>query len=121
LLDKFGLPVAVLAFALGALFAPFVFLGGLPAALAGMILWGIGMGAQESLLKAILSQVVPRDRRGTGFGVFDTAFGISWFAGSALMGMLYDHSIMAVVIFSVALQLAALPVFILGKRTPQSA
>ncbi len=116
MLDKFGLPVVLAAFSLGALFAPCVFLGGFPLALAGMILWGVGMGAQDSLLKAILSRVVPRERRGTGFGIFDTAFGIAWFAGSAAMGLLYDRSILAVVIFSVVLQLAALPFFVLAKR-----
>ncbi|HEX3625025.1 MAG TPA: MFS transporter, partial [Verrucomicrobiae bacterium] len=115
LLDKFGLPIVLLAFALGALFAPCVFLGGFSLALTGMILWGVGMGAQDSLLKAILSKVIPRDKRSTAFGIFDTAFGISWFAGSATMGFLYDKAILAVVIFSVVLQLAALPVFILAR------
>lgn len=59
-----------------------------------MILWGIGMGAQDSCLKAALSHVVPLEKRSTGFGVFDTGFGIAWFAGSAVMGMLVrevDH------------------------------
>jgi predicted MFS family arabinose efflux permease len=116
LLDKIGLPVVVLAFFLGALFAPCVFLGGFGFALAGMILWGIGMGAQDALLKAVLAGVVPPQKRSTAFGVFDTAFGIAWFAGSATMGLLYDKSIPAMIIFSVALQLAALPVFIFARR-----
>jgi predicted MFS family arabinose efflux permease len=117
LLDRFGLPVVLFAFFLGALFAPCVFLGGPSLALAGMILWGIGMGAQDSLLKAILSRVIPREKRSTAFGIFDTAFGIAWFAGSAAMGLLYDKSVLAVVIFSVALQLAALPFFVLASRS----
>jgi MFS family permease len=116
LLDKIGLPVVLLAFFLGALFAPCVFLGGFGFALAGMILWGIGMGAQDALLKAVLADVVPPQKRSTAFGVFDTAFGIAWFAGSATMGLLYDKSIPAMIIFSVALQLAALPVFIFARR-----
>ncbi len=57
-----------------------------------------------------------RDRRGTGYGVFDTLFGVAWFAGSAAMGLLYDQSVLAVVIFSVVLQLAALPAFVLASR-----
>jgi MFS family permease len=115
--DKVGLPVVLFAFFLGALFAPCVFLGGFGFALAGMILWGAGMGAQDSLLGALLAEVISSDKRSTAFGVFDTAFGIFWFAGSVAMGLLYDKSIFAVVIFSVALQLAALPIFIIGKRT----
>jgi len=116
LLDKFGLPVVLLAFFLGALFAPCVFLGGFGFALAGMIFWGVGMGAQDSLLKAVLAGISPRDKRGTAFGLFDTIYGVAWFAGSAAMGLLYEKSIPAVVIFSVVLQLTALPFFILAMR-----
>ena len=57
LFDKIGLPIVLLAFFLGALFAPCVFLGGFGFALAGMILWGVGMGAQDSLIGALLSEV----------------------------------------------------------------
>jgi len=67
-----------------------------------MVLWGIGMGAQDSLLKAVLANVVPADKRSTAFGVFDTGFGIAWFVGSAAMGWLYDRSVLALVFFSVA-------------------
>ncbi len=58
LLDRIGLPTLIVAFLLSALFAPFVFLGGAWIALIGMMLWGIGMGAQDSLLKAVLTKVV---------------------------------------------------------------
>jgi MFS-type transporter involved in bile tolerance (Atg22 family) len=71
-------------FGVPAFFAPFVFLRGTKLELIGMILWGIGMGAQDSCLKAVLSHVVPSEKRSTGFGIFDTDFGISWFAGSAI-------------------------------------
>jgi MFS family permease len=103
LLDKLGLPMLLLPFLLSALFAPFVFLGGLAMALIGMILWGIGMGAQDSLLKAVLSAVVPAEKRSTAFGVFDTGFGIAWFFGSAVMGWFYDRSVPVLIVFSVLL------------------
>ena len=115
LLDKTGLAIVLVAFFIGALFAPCVFLGGFGFALAGMILWGLGMGAQDSLLKAVLADVIPKDKRSTGYGVFDTVFGVAWFAGSAAMGILYDKSIPAVVIFSVVLQLGALPFFVWAR------
>lgn len=111
LLDKLGQPVVLVAFFLSALFAPFVFLGGFALACVGMVLWGIGLGAQDTLLKALLTHVVPSDKRSTAFGVFDTGFGLAWFAGSAVMGLLYGVSPPALVTLSVALQLAALPVF----------
>src|SRR5215469_16619817 len=120
LLDKLGLPIVLLAFFLAALFAPCVFLGGFALALVGMILWGLGMGAQDSLLKAVLVDVISKDKRATAFGVYDTVFGIAWFAGSAAMGLLYDKSIPALVVFSVVLQLAALPFFIWAKNQLKS-
>jgi hypothetical protein len=114
LLDKIGPSVMLVAFFLGAFFAPFVFLGKFFLILIGMVLWGVGLGAQESLLKAMLANVTSKDKRSTAFGVFDTGFGIAWFLGSAIMGILYAKSLLILIIFSVALQIAALPVFIIA-------
>ena len=112
LFDRVGFSIAAVAFFAGAMFAPFVFLGQFWLVLTGMILWGVGMGAQNSLLKAMLSSVIPAAKRSTGFGLFYTAFGIAWFIGSAAMGFLYDRSLITLIIFSVICQLAALPTFL---------
>jgi predicted MFS family arabinose efflux permease len=116
LLDKFGLPILLLAFGIPAFFSPLVFLDGIRLELAGMILWGLGMGAQDSCLKAVLANIVPAEKRSTAFGIFDTGFGVAWFAGSAIMGVLYDKSIPALVAFSVVVQLLALPVMAVANR-----
>jgi predicted MFS family arabinose efflux permease len=116
LFDKLGLPMLLGAFAVPAFFAPLVFVRGAGLGLVGMILWGIGLGAQDSCLKAALAPIIPSGKRSTAFGIFDTAFGVAWFAGSAAMGLLYDKSIHALVIFSVVLQLLALPVFVAARR-----
>ena len=114
LLDRVGPKVMIFALFLGAFFAPFVFLGKFFLVIVGMIFWGIGLGAQESLLKATLANMTSKNKRSTAFGVFDTGFGIAWFLGSAIMGILYVKSIVALIIFSVVLQIAALPVFIIA-------
>jgi MFS family permease len=111
LFDRLGMPVIMVVSILSALFAPLVFLGGFNLALLGMVLWGIGMGAQESIIKAALAEMVPRDRRATAYGIFNTGFGLFWFLGSALMGMLYDVSLGALIAFSVIIQLLAIPIF----------
>ena len=116
LFDRFGRKIAVLAFFLSAGYAPFVFGGNATTALVGMILWGIGMGAEGSVLRALVTHVIPSAKRGTAFGFFDAGFGIAWFLGSAAMGLLYEQSILAVVIFSVVVQLIALPFFLLAKQ-----
>jgi MFS family permease len=107
LYDKTGIKTLLLAVLLSSFFAPMVFMGGFNWALAGMVLWGIGMGAQESILKAEIAEMIPPERRGTAFGTFNTAYGLFWFAGSAIMGYLYDFSIKGLIIFSVATQLIA--------------
>ncbi len=120
LYDRLGFRVLLGVFVLAALFAPFVFLGSLPLALVGLGLWGIGMGAQESIMRAVVSDLVPRDRRASGFGLFHTGYGIAWFLGSALMGVLYDQARIYLVIFSVAIQLLAIPALLAAHRAEKS-
>ena len=76
-----------------------------------MILWGVGMGAQESIMKAAVAGMVPMDKRASAYGTFSAGYGLSWFLGSTLMGILYDRSISALVVFSVIIQVAAIPIF----------
>jgi predicted MFS family arabinose efflux permease len=116
LFDKLGLAVVLAVFFLSSFFAPLVFLGSSWIALIGMILWGIGMSAQGSLLNSVIVGVIHASKRSTAFGVFDTGFGVAWFLGSWLMGALYQKSIPAVIIFSVTVQLLALPTFLFAKR-----
>lgn len=118
LFDKYGLKVLLLSTVLAAPFSVFIFLTNTRLALfVGTILWGIGMGAEESILKAAVTEIVPKENRSSGFGIFQTAFGICWFLGSWFMGFLYDKMPLGLVVFSVGMQLAALPFFWLsGKK-----
>jgi len=117
LFDRFGANISVFAFLISAAAAPFVFLGTFVFAIIGMIFWGIGMSAQGSLLQAMLTGVIAPQKRSTAFGLFDTGYGIAWFLGSAAMGLLYEKSIVAVALFSVILQLAALPILLIANKT----
>lgn len=93
-------------------FAVFAFLGSdVASVVIGVVLWGIGMGAQESILKAAVATMVPKRSRATGYGIFECCFGAAWFLGSWLLGVLYDQSLVAMVIVSVAAQLLAAIVF----------
>lgn len=121
LYDKKGIRILMLSSALSATFTIFIFLlGSLPAVIIGIILWGIGMGAQESILKSAVTTLVPRDNRSSGFGVFETSFGICWFLGSWLMGSLYDKAPVWLVVFSVCMQLTAIPFIYLTWQHQQS-
>ena len=117
LYDKKGVQALVWSTILSAPFAVFVFAcRGVGALLVGVALWGVGMGAQESILKAAVTQMVPKASRATGYGVFECAFGVFWFLGSWLLGVLYDVSIPAMVAVSVAAQLAAIPLYLRSAK-----
>ncbi len=110
LFDRIGLRSMIVATVISAAAAPLVFLGGFPQAVLGMVCWGIGTGAQDSVMRATIAQLAPRERRATAFGIFNAVYGVAWFAGSVALGILYDFSIPAVAIASTAAQAAALPV-----------
>jgi len=115
LFDRRGIQILIIAVLLSSVFAPLVFLGGFALSLAGMALWGVGMGSHESVMRAAVASMVQRDRRGTAYGIFNMGYGLFWFLGSFLMGALYDFSIPYLVAFSVAAQLASVPLLVMVK------
>ena len=117
LFDRFGIRVMAPATLISALSAPLVFLGGPVAAVFGVLCWGVGMGAQESVMRAAIASMAPANQRGAAFGLFHMIFGVAWFAGSALLGVLYDYSIPALAAVSLVLQLAGAPILILSQRS----
>ena len=115
--DKKGVKVLVLSTIISAPFSAFVFLGkSVPMVIFGVVLWGIGMGAQESILKAAVTTMVPKSSRATGYGIFECSFGIFWFLGSWLLGVLYDVSVPIMVVVSVVAQIAAIPMYISSAK-----
>jgi MFS family permease len=116
LVDARGFRLLAAVPILSCLFAPLVFSTSVVAVVVGTVLWGIGMGAQESIVRAAIATMVPARRRGTAYGIFNSVYGLVWFAGSALMGVLYDISIPTLIAFSVVCQLLAVP--ILSRMSP---
>ena len=117
LYDKKGVQALVWSTVLSAPFAVFVFAcHSVGALLVGIGRCGVGMGAEEWILKAAVTQMVPKASRATGYGVFECAFGVFWFLGSWLLGVLYDVSIPAMVAVSVAAQLAAIPLYLRSAK-----
>jgi len=116
LFDRFGVTILMPLTFFSALFAPLVFLGGFWPALIGSAIWGLGMGVHESLIPAAVAPMVPPQRRASAYGLFTAGYGVFWFIGSAIMGVLYDHSVAATMIFCIACELAAIPVLFVVRR-----
>ena len=70
----------------------------------------------EALLKAIVAGVLPEGKRSFAFGLFYTGYGSGWLIGSVTTGLVYKHSIPAAIAFSVAIQMASIPIFIIAGR-----
>jgi MFS family permease len=80
----------------------------IPAVVAGAVVWGAGMGVHDSTMRAAVTDLVPRARRGAGYGTFTAIYGVAWLIGAAMIGALYDVSVTAIEVVVVAIQVAAL-------------
>ncbi|OPY72351.1 MAG: Major Facilitator Superfamily protein [Syntrophorhabdus sp. PtaU1.Bin058] len=114
--DRKGIPVLIITVFMSVSFAPLVFLGGFSLCLIGMAFWGVGIGAQESIMRAAIAGMVPVDKRATAYGIFNTGYGVFWFVGSALLGILYDLSLPSLIAFSMATQIASVPLLLIVKK-----
>lgn len=56
----------------------------------GMVLMGGVLGAHETVMRSAIADITPFSKRGIGFGIFNTVYGLSLLLGSLLMGWLYD-------------------------------
>jgi MFS-type transporter involved in bile tolerance (Atg22 family) len=116
LFDRYGIQIIVLGILVSLLALPFGFLGGPTGVYVSVACWATGLGAQDATLRSGISQVVLMNKRGTAFGAFNAAYGVLWFAGSVTMGVLYDYSLIALVIFGIVAQLAAAVLFVWLRR-----
>jgi MFS family permease len=100
-----NLPVAFLAFwATGSPTAA------LPAAALAAVIWGASLGAQETVMRAAVADLVPIRRRGSAYGIFNTVYGGAWFLGSVTFGLLYDQGLLLpLVLLSAVLQVLSVP------------
>lgn len=117
LFDRFGLVVLASVPLLSLPIAPLAFSASPEAVLAGVALWGAVMGIQETIMRAAIGDMVPATVRGTAYGIFNSAYGLSWFLGSALMGLLYEVGIGYLVTFSVGVELISLAPLVFLRRT----
>jgi MFS family permease len=105
-LPIFSIPIPILAFSNHYKFA-----------IISVMLWGIVMGIQETIMKSAIADLTPLKKRGTGYGIFNTSYGIAMFIGSAFMGFLYDYSIPILITSAVLLEIIAIPLFFIMKNS----
>lgn len=55
------------------------------------LLFGISMGIQETVLRAVVADRIHISKRGTAYGIFNTVYGAGFFIGGVLVGWLYEN------------------------------
>lgn len=116
LFDRLGLLVLLSVPLLSLPIAPLVFSFSYAAIMTGVVLWGAVMGVQETIMRAAIADMISPTERGTAYGIFNTAYGLSWFLGSVLMGALYEVSVGYLVAYAVALELFSLPLLLVVRE-----
>ena len=76
--------------------------------LFSIIIWGIVMGIHETIMRAAIADLIPLERRGTAYGIFNTVYGLSMFIGGTSIGFLYEISLSYVVTFVVIIEIISL-------------
>ena len=118
--DRRGLQVLIPGILLAAAAAPLMFLGGFALALAGTLVWGMALGVQDAIMSAGIARLVPEQSRVRAYGIFPAIYGVFWFAGSALLGALYDISLIALVVVAALAQFLAIIPLVLAMRASGS-
>lgn len=115
-----GAGVVALFVLAGAAYAPLAFgstASTVGIAIAGIALWSVARAATESIGKALIAAIVPRAQRGRAYGLYYVVYGGAWWAGSLMLGRLYDAAPMdAGIAGSVALVIGAAIVTWSGAR-----
>ncbi|AZR74243.1 MFS transporter [Anoxybacter fermentans] len=114
--DKIGLRILIMI-PLLTLPIPFIaFSRSYILAVMSVILWGAVMGIHETIMRASIADLTPIEHRGFAYGIFNTAYGASWFIGSVLMGLLYDFSVKYLILFVVIIEVISVLVFFMVKK-----
>lgn len=83
----------------------------------GMVAFGIVMGTHETVMRSAIADITPYHKRGSGYGVFNSSYGLALLGGAALMGMLYDRNMTGTIIVFTCLVESVAIVFYFKMRT----
>ena len=72
-------------------YAGFAFVGSAWQAWALFIVYGVYFGLTEGAEKALVADLVPKEKRGTAYGFYNLAFSITVLPASILFGALYNY------------------------------
>lgn len=111
-----GLNLLIVIPVLTILMSFFIFSKNISFIVIGVLCWGIVMGIHETIMRSAIADITSLAKRGTGYGIFNTAYGAAMLAGSVLLGFLYDWSLYFVIGAIIIFELIALIIFFWMKK-----
>lgn len=112
LFDKIGIKILFYSISIPVFFSVFILCGTGYMFALGIILWGVGLGVQESIMKGVITDIVSASNRGIAFGIYNFTYGISLMLSGIIMGYLYFHFKFALVSFSMIVELIAILILV---------
>ncbi len=112
-----GLNLLIIIPLISLLIPLFVFSRNLHFVIVGVFCWGIVMGIHETIMRSAIADITSLAKRGTGYGIFNTAYGLAMFFGSIILGFSYDKSMSLVILTIIVIELLAfIPFFLIKKE-----
>lgn len=95
----------------------------LPMLFAGIVLWGLHMGFSQGILSTLIADSAPKNLKGTAFGVFNLATGLTVILGNVAAGLLWEtwgsaSTFLAGAVIALA-SLAAVPLLSAARQPAQ--
>ncbi len=117
LYDKISTKALYFLPVVSALIPCFMYTWNLSSMITGVVLWGAGMGIQESTMRAAVADMVPSHKRATAYGYFSVAVGVGALVGASIAGFLYDANPTYIMYYSVAMECVAFALLFVIRRT----
>lgn len=114
--DKYGLRILAIIPLLIIPIIPLSLINTFISILIAVVIWGIVIGAQETILRAAVSELSSTSSIGFAYGVLNAIYGIALMIGGFVMGILYEYSFQLLTTYAITMQLVSLGIFLMGLR-----
>ncbi|MEM7825457.1 MAG: MFS transporter [Candidatus Aenigmatarchaeota archaeon] len=82
----------------------------------GVVILGAVIGLHETIMRAVIADITPISKRGSGYGIFTAFYGFASLIGGTIVGILYEFSTFYLKIFVLITQIIALAIFTFLKE-----
>ncbi|MEM2299683.1 MAG: MFS transporter [Candidatus Hadarchaeales archaeon] len=118
--DKIRQKMLIIPFVLSILPAPLTLLGGKINLIAAAIIFGFILGMQESVYRAFVADIVPLERRGRAYGIFNSVYGFSALGSGLIFGALLQAGAYWLAVFAYSLFLNVIGIVLLNESWRKS-